>query len=76
VKRKFTQFSLYFRYKSSFFHFLQTALTENRTAELSDHPLTQQLLASLRSAEALAGGGSVGELNLDRIRWVARRYPR
>jgi tetratricopeptide (TPR) repeat protein len=33
-------------------HFLQTVLTENRAAELSDHPLTQQILANLRSAEA------------------------
>jgi hypothetical protein len=36
----------------NFIHFLQTVLTENRAAELSDHPLTQQILANLRSAEA------------------------
>jgi tetratricopeptide (TPR) repeat protein len=36
----------------NFFQFLQTALTENRIAELSDHPLTQEILTELRSADA------------------------
>jgi tetratricopeptide (TPR) repeat protein len=36
----------------SFLNFLQTVLTENRTAELSDSPLTQNFLTQLRSAEA------------------------
>jgi tetratricopeptide (TPR) repeat protein len=32
----------------NFVDFLMTTIKENRTAELSDHPLTQQLLAQLR----------------------------
>jgi hypothetical protein len=39
-------------FHNNFSQFLQTVLTENRAAELSDYPLTQQLLANLCSAEA------------------------
>jgi hypothetical protein len=35
----------------SFLHLFQAVITENRTAELSDAPFTQQLLAALRSVE-------------------------
>jgi len=35
----------------NFADFLMTTIKENRTAELSDHPLTQTLLAQLRPNE-------------------------